>query len=141
MGQYIIEYAQDPDYRLAVTDQISGSAVVLRNKKGLTGRHCIWDINFDNGIIALSGSGDVLAIGADRIAPEAYLKLKPTSEAIPWDFFDKPGYIVPFADPNLCLDDKDRVVRDGNPIWLYPVNGSPAQQWKLVSLFKLKTLE
>lgn len=141
MGVYIIEYDQDPNYVIGVTDQSQDNGVVLRSKKGLAPRFAFWDINFDSGIISLNASGGVLAIGADRIAPEALLRLKPTQAAIQWDFFSHPGYIVPRADESLCLDDKGRVVADGNPLWLYPINGSPAQQWRLVPLNSLKSFE
>ena len=141
MGVYIIEYDQDPTYVIGVTDQSQDNGVVLRSKKGLAPRFAFWDINFDSGIISLNASGGVLAIGADRIAPEALLRLKPTQAAIQWDFFSHPGYIVPRADETLCLDDKGRGVADGNPLWLYPINGSPTQQWRLVPLNSLKSFE
>ncbi|MCA8073859.1 RICIN domain-containing protein [Burkholderia vietnamiensis] len=83
----------------------------------------------------------MLAIGADRIAPEALLKLKSAAVAFQWDFFSHPGFIVPRADESLFLDDKSRVVSNGNPLLLYPVNGSPAQQWRLVPLNNRKSFE
>ncbi|HHX4057927.1 RICIN domain-containing protein [Streptomyces noursei] len=141
MGVYIIEYSQDPNYVIGVTDQSQDNPVVLRSKNGLAPRYGFWDVNFDTGIVSLNSSGGVLAIGADRIAPESLLKLKPSASAIQWDFFSKPGYIVPRSDESLCLDDKGRVVKDGNPIWLFPINGSPAQQWRLVPLNNLKSFE
>ncbi|MFB7788681.1 hypothetical protein ACFC1D_39000, partial [Streptomyces vinaceus] len=73
MGVYIIEYSQDPNYVIGVTDQSQDNPVVLRSKNGLAPRYGFWDVNFDTGIVSLNSSGGVLAIGADRIAPESLL--------------------------------------------------------------------
>ncbi|ASL42856.1 hypothetical protein bAD24_I05145 [Burkholderia sp. AD24] len=141
MGVYIIEYSQNPNFVLGITDQSLGSQVVLKNKSGLAPRLAFWDVNFDSGVITLNASGGTLGVGADTVTPEALAKLKSAADSIRWDFFSSPGFIVPASNHALCLDDKNRVVSDGNPIWLYPVNGSPAQQWRLVPLNNLKAFE
>jgi hypothetical protein len=141
MGIYIIEYAQDRNFVIGVTDQILNSAVVLKNKKGLPPRNALWDVNIDTGTITLNSSGGTIGLGVDRLAAEAPVKLKYAPDSIRWDFLSNPGFIVPVTDHSLCLDNKGRSVTDGNTIWLYPVNGSPAQQWVLVSLNNLKAFE
>lgn len=40
--------------------------------------------------------------------------------------------ILSVADAKLCIDNKSRVTKDGNPTWLYQFKGSVAQQWNFV---------
>ncbi|KVO85396.1 hypothetical protein WL21_05325 [Burkholderia ubonensis] len=141
MGAYVIEYAQDTNFVLAVQDQILGSQVVIKNKKGLAPRYAFWDVDFDSGVISLNSSGGGIAVGADRIAPESLAKLKLRQDAIHFNFFLHPGFLIVASDPSLCLDVKDRKVADGTPTWLFPYNGSPAQQWRLVPLHNLEAFE
>lgn len=61
MGTYLIQYAQDKNYVLGVTDEMSGAKVVLR-KAGTPYRYVLWDIDQDTGIITLNSSGGELAI-------------------------------------------------------------------------------
>ncbi|AOJ12212.1 RICIN domain-containing protein [Burkholderia vietnamiensis] len=141
MGVYIIEYSQDTDFVLAVQDQMLGSPVVIKNKKGLAPRYAFWDVDFDSGVISLNSSGGGIAIGATPIAAESYAKLALRQDAIHFDFFLHPGYLMVDVNPPLCLDVKDRRIADGTPTWLYPYNGSPAQQWNLVPLRNLNAFE
>ncbi len=41
----------------------------------------------------------------------------------------KPLYILNVPEPRLCIDNQNRVIKGGNPIWFYEFNGSQAQQW------------
>ncbi|WP_210168621.1 RICIN domain-containing protein, partial [Bradyrhizobium viridifuturi] len=129
MGLYLIEYKQDRHFVLGVKDQQDGAAVVLR-KKDTPLRYVLWDLNFDTGAITLNSSGGNLAVGTDRVAPEALLSLKVYNPAIQsqrWEFLKSPGFILSLPDNSLCIDNKSRGTSDGNPVWLFKFNGSPAQ--------------
>ncbi|HCR1382521.1 TPA: hypothetical protein ONA39_005859, partial [Pseudomonas aeruginosa] len=60
MGTYLIQYAQDKNYVLGVTDEMSGAKVVLRKAEGTPYRYVLWDIDQDTGIITLNSSGGEL---------------------------------------------------------------------------------
>lgn len=142
MGLYIIEYKQNQDFVLGVKDQQDGAAVVLR-KKDTALRYVLWDLSFDTGAITLNSSAGKLAIGADRLAPEVLLSLKvynPADQKQRWELLKNPGFILSFADNSLCIDNKNRVTSDGNPVWLFKFNGSPAQQWNFVPLMNTRAL-
>lgn len=141
MGIYVIQYKQDPTYVLGVNDQIANSPVVVR-KQGTPNRFVLWDINFDTGVISLNSSGGTLALDpqGDRVAPEVPLVLAPVNPAAAgqrYDVITKPNYLLSVANHQLCIDNKGRGLSNGNPVWLYQFNGSPAQQWNLVPLMNL----
>jgi len=46
--------------------------------------------------------------------------------------------ILSIADTKLCIDNKSRVTKNGNPAWLYQFKGSVAQQWNFVPLVDLR---
>ncbi|ABC92998.1 UNVERIFIED_ORG: hypothetical protein GGE64_006261 [Rhizobium etli] len=137
MGQYVIEFKQNPDFVLGVDDQKEGAKVVLRKKDSTVYRHALWDLNSDSGAITLNSSAGNLAIGSDRLDPQAQLSLKvynPTDEKQRWELLKKPGFILSNGDNRLCIDNDARGTSTGNRIWLFQFNGSPAQQWNFVSL-------
>ncbi|WP_198400367.1 MULTISPECIES: hypothetical protein [Bradyrhizobium] len=52
-----------------------------------------------------------------------------------------PGFILSLPDNSLCIDNKTRGTSDGNSVWLFKFNGSPAQQWNFVPLMNLRAME
>lgn len=144
MGIYLIEYKADTNYVLGASDQMAGAAVVLR-AKGTQNRFTLWDLSYDTGAITLNSSASKLAIApqGDRIAPEALLSLavyNPADQKQQWELLKSPGFILSGADNKLCIDNKNRVAKDGNPAWLYQFNGSVAQQWNFVPLMSLRVV-
>lgn len=143
MGLYLIEYKQDRNVVLGVKDQQDGAAVVLR-KKDTPLRCVLGDLNFDTGAITLNSGGGNLTVGTDRVAPDALLSLKVYNPAIQsqrWEVLKSPGFILSLPDNSLCIDNKTRGTSDGNPVWLFKFNGSPAQQWNFVPLMNLRAME
>ena len=134
MSTYLFQYAQDKDYVLGVTDENSNAKVVLRKAKGTPYRYILWDVDQDSGVITLNSSGGQLAIDpqGENLSSQTLLTLavvKTGAQSQRFDMVTKPLYILSVPEPGLCIDNQDRVVKDGNPIWLYEFNGSQAQQW------------
>ncbi|EIU7173742.1 RICIN domain-containing protein [Pseudomonas aeruginosa] len=134
MGTYLIQYAQDKNYVLGVTDEMSGAKVVLRKAEGTPYRYVLWDIDQDTGIITLNSSGGELAIDPQggNVDGGVFLTLAVVNSASKSQRFDmdtKPRYILSASNPKYCIDNESRQTQDGNPIWLYEFNGSQAQQW------------
>ncbi|NTS93728.1 RICIN domain-containing protein [Pseudomonas aeruginosa] len=134
MGTYLFQYAQDKDYVLGVSDEQSGAKVVLRKAQGTPYRFILWDVDQDTGVITLNSSGGQLAIDPQggKVSPQNVLTLavvNSSSQSQRFDMVTKPLYILSVPEPGLCIDNQNRVTKDGNPIWLYEFNGSQAQQW------------
>ncbi|WP_442808564.1 hypothetical protein [Trinickia soli] len=137
-----IECGQNRNFVMAVADTVAGSQVIIRSKNRLAARYAFWDINFETGRISLSSTGDTLSLGANRIAPESLVNLKPTAESIRWSFTENPGNIDVASDPPLCLAYKNGMVVEGNPVWLYRVNNAGnSSPWKIVSVNQLESFE
>ncbi|WP_033980374.1 RICIN domain-containing protein, partial [Pseudomonas aeruginosa] len=86
------------------------------------------------GVITLNSSGGQLAIDPQggKVSPQNILTLavvNSSSQSQRFDMVTKPLYILSVPEPGLCIDNQNRVTKDGNPIWLYEFNGSQAQQW------------
>ncbi|MGU2452346.1 RICIN domain-containing protein [Pseudomonas aeruginosa] len=130
---------------LGVVDQNDGASVVAR-KKGAANRHVLWDINFDTGTITLNSSGGQLAItpkgnNVSSQTPLVLSTVKPGTLSQRFDVISKPGFLLSMANAELCIDNDGRGVKDGNTVWLYNFNGSPAQQWRLVPLMNMMLAE
>nr|WP_255220058.1 RICIN domain-containing protein [Burkholderia glumae] len=63
--------------------------------------------------------------------------VNPAAAGQRYDVITKPNYLLSVANHQLCIDNKGRGLSNGNPVWLYQFNGSPAQQWNLVPLMNL----
>ena len=44
-----------------------------------------------------------------------------------------------YLSPNLCMDLKQAIAENGNPVWLYTCNGSDSQNWILDSYGRLRS--
>jgi hypothetical protein len=138
MGLYIIKYAQNPNFALGISDQQSGAKLVLLPVSGTSTRKLIWNVNLDDFSITLWGSGGTLAIdiggGIQDTTPLILNTYKTGIATQQWDPLSKPGFILSVPYMNFCIDDDHRQTASGTQVWLYTFNGSPAQQWSLISL-------
>jgi hypothetical protein len=138
----LIQWQLDTSFALGVTDQVVGAPVVLCKING--GRDILWDIDIAKNVILLTSSGDTLALdfknqqGANQVP----LVLSPYNGAPTptqlWAFWygGRLGYITSLANSSLVLDVQNRVGKDGQQVWGYTFNGSPAQQWKAKDPFE-----
>ncbi|KAA0087686.1 hypothetical protein CIW54_13130 [Paraburkholderia sp. T12-10] len=123
--------------------QVSAPCRAHKEKKTTPGRFLLWDLDFDTGAIKLVASNNTLAIDTQgqRISAETPAVLNAydrNAASQKWDFISKPNFILSVSNPSLCLDNKGRSITDGNTVWLYPFNGSLAQEWALVPLSNFK---
>lgn len=139
---YTIVWKADTSKCLGVKDQQAGAPVGLWPLK-TTGATIVWNIDFTKNVIFLNSSGGQLALDfqGGKVGAEVPLVLSEyngtPSDSQRWTFLSRPGFIVSMANTSLVVDDKYRGTEDGTPVWGYPFNGSPAQQWKPVSPFAL----
>ena len=137
--QKIIQWQLNTSFAIGVPDQISGSPLVLSKISG--GRNAIWDVDLAKNVILLTASGGTLAVDFTngQAGNQVPLVLSPyngtPTQTQQWSFLIKGGYITSLANTSLVIDVKSRVATDGQPIWGYTFNGSPAQQWKAYDPF------
>ncbi|WP_052321512.1 RICIN domain-containing protein [Ralstonia sp. A12] len=137
----VIRLRANTTFFLGVRDQIAFSPVEL--KQTGDGQTTIWDIEWHNNAVLLRSSQGWLALDfqGQRAASEVPLIVSPYNGAPTptqrWSFFVRPGYITSLANPSLVVDVKDRGIKDGQPVWGYTFNSSPAQQWVLSSPFEV----
>jgi len=124
---------------LGVQDQQSGSALGLYPRNG-SGATIVWEVDVTKNAIFLDSGEGQLAVDFKNgsISAEVPLVLStytgtPTNSQ-KWSVLARQGFITSVANPSLVVDDKGRGTAPGNPVWAYPINGSPAQQWKLTPL-------
>lgn len=138
MTQAIIQYAFDPNYVMGVKNLQDGAAVVLLQRSLVTNPSLfVWDINSFNQYITLVAtlpSPTPLVLTTSSASAQTPLTVnnrQVANDKQKWTFFGSTSFILSVGVPGMLADDKNRVLADGNPIWLYPNNGSPAQQWLL----------
>ncbi|WP_426400805.1 RICIN domain-containing protein (plasmid) [Ralstonia sp. R-29] len=137
----LIQWQLDTSFAMGVTDQIVGAPVVLSKING--GRNILWDVDIAKNVVLLSSSGDTLAMDFKNqqaanqvpIVLSAYNGAPTPTQQLAFWYLGRLGYITSIANPNLVLDVQNRVAKDGQTIWGYTFNGSPAQQWKAVDPF------
>ncbi|WP_010543990.1 RICIN domain-containing protein [Sphingomonas elodea] len=147
MTQAIIQYAFDPNYVLGVQNVQAGAPVVILQQSTVTNPALIlWDINMFNQYITLvasQASPTPLVLTAPSPNAETRLVInnrQSSNNLQKWTFFGSQSFISSVGAPGMVVDDQNRGLQNGNPVWLYPNNGSPAQQWILFSA-TLRALE
>ncbi|NLS27167.1 hypothetical protein S2M10_21600 [Sphingomonas sp. S2M10] len=147
MTQAIIQYAFDPNYVLGVQNVQAGASVVILQRSMVTNpAQILWDINMFNQyitLVATLSSPTPLALTAPTAAAQTQLVVSNrqlANDLQKWTFFGNQSFISSVGAPGMVVDDKNRVLQNGNPVWLYPNNGSPAQQWILFQA-SMKALE
>lgn len=129
----IIQWQLDTSFALGVTDQIVGAQLQLCKIGG--GRNIIWDVDIAKNVILLASSSGTLAVDfKNQQANNQGLLVLSTYSGSPtptqqWSFWTRGGYITSLANQSLVMDVQNRVPKEGQPIWGYTFNGSPAQQW------------
>lgn len=138
MTQAIIQYAFDPNYVLGVQNVQANAPVVVLQRSTVTDPSLIlWDINMFNQYITLvasQASPTPLVLAAPSGAAQTRLAVvnrQASGNLQKWTFFGTQSFISSVGAPGMVVDNKDRILQNGNPTWLYPNNGSPAQQWIL----------
>ena len=135
----VITWNPNTSMGLGVQDQIAGSPVRLYPLT-TTGAHLVWSIDFTNNAILLDAASGTLALDfqGGKAAAQTPLILSPytgtPTKTQQWSLLVRPGFITSLANTSLVVDDKDRNPNAGNPVWAYPFNGSPAQQWTVKSV-------
>ncbi len=134
MPQTIITYAGNPNFALACTNAQAGATLTLQPLTGTPLSQLLWNVNRLNGYITLAASvvPNVLALATTSCASGTLITAQlrnGTDTKQQWNFLIGTSIINSIGCPGMCVDVQNRVVAAGTPIWLYPVNGSPAQQW------------
>ncbi|WP_294329365.1 hypothetical protein [uncultured Sphingomonas sp.] len=136
MTQAIIQYAFDPNYVLGVQNVQAGSPIVILQQSKVTNPSLIlWDVNVFNQYITLVASQTSptpLVLTAPSAAAQTQLVVNNrqiANDLQKWNFYGQQGFISSVGAPGMVVDNKNRVLQTGNPVWLFPNNGSPAQQW------------
>jgi hypothetical protein len=148
MAQYMIQYAANPGLVMAVTNQQSGATLSIQ-KYGGDSNLFVWNYNPLNKLITLVASGTqqlCITVPGNNCNGTPILQIQPA--AIPasqyqqWNVIGGTTFINSVGCPGKCIDLDNRNINPGTPIWLYPNNGSPAQQWILspISTFDLEGL-
>lgn len=138
MTQAIIQYAFDPNFVLGVQNVEAGAQIViLEQSKVINPSLILWDVNIFNQyitLVATLSSPTPLALTAPSAAAQTQLVVSNrqlANDLQKWNFYGTQSFISSVGAPGMVVDDKNRVLQNGNPVWLYPNNGSPAQQWIL----------
>lgn len=143
-NQYVIKYAKNTQFVIGVSDKISGASVVLLDTKATPDNSFyLWDLQDDN-TIALNSASARLVIDCGSLTSGSYLKLSaynsgkvtPTQQ---W-YYDETFYYN-LNNSDFVIDNQYRGESSNNPIWLYPFNGSVAQQWLLAPYAGRRNLE
>lgn len=134
MPQAIITYAGNPNFALACTNVQAGASLTLQPLNGTPLSQLLWKVSRLNGFITLAASviPNVLAVATTSCAsgtPITAQMQNGTDTKQQWNFLIGTSIINSVGCPGMCIDVQNRVVAAGTPVWLYPVNGSPAQQW------------
>ncbi|MCP1926391.1 RICIN domain-containing protein [Bradyrhizobium elkanii] len=143
MGSYIIKYKANEDFVIGVHDQAVGAPIVLRKRHAAL-RYIVWDIDLAAGSIRLHASDRLALAPSGNAIREARLYLQFYDAANPnqqWEFGENPGPIYSLVNRNLCVDNNNSRQQEGNPIWLYPENGTVAQKWQHVPLSGLRATD
>ncbi|GGF72343.1 hypothetical protein GCM10007301_35170 [Azorhizobium oxalatiphilum] len=135
MPQVIITYAANPAYALAATNPQTNAPVTLQPVVKTPLSQLLWNVNRLNGLITLAASvsPNILALSTSgqNQSPITLQLLAPGSANQQWNFLIGTTVINSIGFPGYVIDNEGRGTTAGNTIWLYPVNGSPAQQWNL----------
>jgi hypothetical protein len=146
MGIQLFEYALDPTLAIGVTNQQSGATLSVQSVTG-NPNFITWNFNPLNGLITLAAAGTpglCVTIPGYTCSGTPVLQLQqplPASNANSkyqqWRTLGNTTFITSVGCPGMVIDVQNRSVQVGTPIWLYPYNGSPAQQWVQVGLTQL----
>lgn len=134
MPQAIISYAANPNYALALPNPQAGAQVSLQPIQGTPFGQLLWQVNPLNGFITYANSSPgntlVLATTSCNAQTPLTVQIQNTSDKKQlWNFIVGTTTISSVGCPGMCVDDQYRGTQPGTTIWLYPLNGSPAQQW------------
>jgi len=143
MALCLFEYAMDPTLALGVTNQQAGAQLSLQSVSN-NPNNITWNFNPLNGLITLVGSGTpglCVTIPNSSCNGTPVLQLaqplptsNPNSKYQQWRVLGNTTYLTSVGCPSCVIDVQNRQAVVGTPVWLYPYNGSPAQQWIVQSL-------
>ncbi len=145
MALVLFQYAMDPTLAMGVTNQQSGSPLSLQSVTG-NPNLITWNYNPLNQLITLAASGTpglCVTIPGASCSGTPVLQLQqplPLSNANSkfqqWRQLGSTTYLTSVGCSTQVVDAQNRSPAVGTPLWLYPYNGSPAQQWIVSSLLQ-----
>ena len=140
MTYCMFQYAMDPTLALGVTNQQAGAQLSLQSVTG-NPNFITWNYNPLNGLITLAASGTpglCVTIPGNSCNGTPVLQLaqplslsNPNSKYQQWRTLGVTTFVTSVGCSTQVIDVQNRVPAVGTPIWLYPYNGSPAQQWTI----------
>lgn len=126
------KYASCPNMVIGISDQQAGSSLVLKPINSEL-KNILWNMNLKTGEIVLVASDDLVmdTNGSSGITLQQRSKGKLSQQ---WDMAITRGFIRNKQYTTHVIDSYNRGTREGNPVILFPYNGSEAQQWKFVPM-------
>ncbi|MQA26180.1 MAG: hypothetical protein GEU94_12090 [Micromonosporaceae bacterium] len=135
----LIMYDANHRFGIGVTKVNANSSVVLHelSTSGEGDDFTRWILQEKTGHLVLKAKTPdhiTLALDVREVKGRTQLCVKEydqDSSTQKWIWSRKP-LIVPSTEDTLCVDNYEQTQVDGNKIWLFPKNGTPAQNWKIV---------
>ena len=138
-GEYVIRFAQSPDYVLTLKDGKASNTNPVQLGRWINDKSQRWKITHNNGKIVIRSMVDnnyVLDIKGYNYSnnAEVYIYGYHGQDNQLWipERMSNGSYILKIAgDPNYCLDLKSGIAKEGNMIELWKVHKGFQEQWIL----------
>lgn len=147
MPSGLILLAANPSLCIGAPTQQSGTPVKLVPVTGTNPAQIIWSWSTLSGQITLQSTMSsptplvLTTSGCGAQTPITVNNRVSGQNLQQWQWFGTTAFLTSAGCAGMVIDNQYRTQSSSNVIWLFPNNGSPAQQWILQSMDQMEVME